>query len=133
MRGATRYADVLRAVVDAARRAQDLRRVRTLVLGSVCAGWCDAEALSTVVRAGGSGGSAVLRRAVRDAAAGAWSAPEPEAADLVGTAVAAGRLPRLVLNTQRQAPPDALDAAVDHRAMGGGPAQAAAPSKRWSR
>ena len=100
VRGDTRYACTPRAVVDAARRDGHLQSVRALLLGVVCSGACTAAGLRAEVEAGCSGGSAVLRRAVRDATAGAWSAPEAEAADLAADAARQGRLPPFVLNAQ---------------------------------
>lgn len=98
VRGAARYADPARAVVDAARRAGHLRAVRALVLAAVRDGHVGVDCLAEVVAQGGSRGSAVLRRALRDAALGAWSAPEAEAGDLVSAAVRAGRLPAVRLH-----------------------------------
>lgn len=100
VRDGTAYAPVVRATVDAARRTQDLRASRALVLGAVCSRRCTAVELAAEVEAGHSRGSGVVRRAVEDAGAGAWSAPEAEAADLVRAAVCAGRLPPFLLNPQ---------------------------------
>lgn len=97
-RGGTSYACGPRAVVDAARRATDLRTARALVLASVCTRLCTATSLSEEVEAGHSRGSGLVRRAVDDALAGAWSAPEAEAADLVRALVRAARLPPFLLN-----------------------------------
>jgi hypothetical protein len=73
MRG-RRWADPTRAVYDASFG-------RTLLL-----------------EAGPRRGSAELRRAIGDVEAGARSAPEAEAADILGVAVRAGLLPRFLLN-----------------------------------
>ena len=97
-RGGVRHAMPLRAVVDAGRRLHDLRSVRALLLGAVCSGSCSAEELAAEVEAGAQRGSGLVRRAADDARAGAWSAPEAEAAELVGDAVRAGRLPPFLLN-----------------------------------
>lgn len=97
-RGGTSYACGPRAVVDAARRAADLRTARALVLASVCTQLCTAASLSEEVEAGHSRGSGLVRRAVDDALAGAWSAPEAEAGDLVRAVVREGRLPAFLLN-----------------------------------
>jgi len=97
-RGGCPYAHPARAVVDGARRLPDLRTVRALVLGAVCRRSCTAEELRDEVEQGAVRGSGLVRRAVDDALAGAWSAPEAEAAAHVGAAVAAGRLPPFLLN-----------------------------------
>jgi hypothetical protein len=98
VRAGVRHAMPLRAVVDAGRRLDDLRTVRALLLGAVCRGFCSAAELAAEVEAGPQRGSGLVRRAADDALAGAWSAPEAEAADLVGRAVRAGRLPPFLLN-----------------------------------
>lgn len=94
----TAYALPTRAVVDGARRCRDVRTVRALVLGAVAQGWCSAEELSAEVEAGAQRGSALMRRAVDDALAGAWSAPEAEAAALLRPYVRRRRLPPFALN-----------------------------------
>lgn len=101
-RDGMRYAMPLRAVVDAGRRLDDLRSVRALLLGAVCRRFCSAEELAAEVEAGPRRGSGLVRRAADDALAGAWSAPEAEAAELVGAAVGAGRLPPFLLNATLQ-------------------------------
>lgn len=87
-----------RAVVDGARRLKDLSAVRALVLGAVCRRFCAADDLRLEVESGPRRGSGLVRRAVDDAIAGAWSAPEAEVADLVSTCVRARRLPGFMLN-----------------------------------
>ena len=94
----TSYACGPRSVIDAARRAPDLRTARALVLASVCQRLCTAADLRQEVEAGHSRGSGLARRAVDDALAGAWSAPEAEAGDLVRAVVREGRLPAFLLN-----------------------------------
>ena len=96
--GGVRYAMPDRAVVDAARSLSDLRAVRALVLGAVCRGAVAASDLRLELEAGPRRDSALLRRVIHDAVAGAWSAPEAEAADLVADAVRRGRLPPFALN-----------------------------------
>ena len=100
VRDGARHAEAPRAVVDAARRCGQLQGVRALVLGAVQRGTCNVQDLSREVEAGHSRGSAVVRRAVADAADGAWSAPEAEVADLVREAVQVRRLPPFLLNPQ---------------------------------
>jgi hypothetical protein len=97
-RGGVRYAMPLRAVVDGGRRLRDLQSVRALLLGAVGQGLCSAQELTAEVETGAQRGSALVRRAADDACAGAWSAPEAEAAELAGQAVQAGRLPPFLLN-----------------------------------
>ena len=93
-----RYAVPARALIDGARRLQDLQSVRALLLGAVCARRCTALELSEEVEAGAQRGSGLVRRAVDDALAGAWSAPEAEAAHEVGDRVRRGQLPPFLLN-----------------------------------
>lgn len=93
-----RIAEPHRAVVDAALRLPTLREVRALVLGAVCTRWCSVERLRVELDARPRNGTALCRRALRDAAAGAWSAPEAEVADVGSAAVAQGRLPEFLLN-----------------------------------
>lgn len=92
------YAMPARAVVDGGRRLLDLRSVRALMLGAACNGLASGQELADEVEAGAQRGSALVRRAAEDAVAGAWSAPEAEAADLVSAAVRQGRLPPFLLN-----------------------------------
>ncbi|MBW3640698.1 MAG: hypothetical protein KY451_12750 [Actinobacteria bacterium] len=96
--GGVRYVMPERAVIDGARRLTDLSAVRALVLGAVCRRFCLADDLRLEVESGWRRGSGLVRRAVDDAIAGAWSAPEAEAADLVSAAVRARRLPGFLLN-----------------------------------
>lgn len=93
-----RYAAPCRAVVDAARRLTSLRDVRALVTAAVRSTLCTAAELLAELDAGPNAGSALCRRAVGDAAAGARSAPEAEVADVAARAVRAGRLPPYLLN-----------------------------------
>lgn len=97
-RGGVRYAMPARALGDAARRTGDLREVRAVVLAAVADGACGVEDLQAELTGGARRGSALLRRAVQDARAGAWSAPEAEAADLVRRGARARLLPRFALN-----------------------------------
>jgi hypothetical protein len=107
-----RCAEPLRAVADAARAQGDLQDVRALVLAAVADLWCDVPGLVDELAAGPRRGSALLRRAVADAAGGAASAPEAEMADVAVGLAARRRLPRPVLNhvlwlgTQRIGQPD---------------------------
>lgn len=93
-----RYAEPCRAVIDAARRLTTLRAIRALVMGAVNAHVCTPDELMAELDAGRRGGSALCRRAVGDAAAGARSAPEAEVADVAARAVREGRLPSFLLN-----------------------------------
>lgn len=90
-----RVAEPHRAVVDAACRMTSLQQVRALVLGAVCQRWCGVEELRAELGARARNGTALCRRALRDAERGALSAPEAEVADL---AAADPRLPRFQLN-----------------------------------
>ena len=86
-----------RAVVDAARRLADLRRVRALVAEATDR-LCTVDGLAACLEQGPSAGSAVVRRALRDLALGARSAPEAELADVARAAVRDGLLPPFLLN-----------------------------------
>lgn len=97
-RGGVAYAMPVRAVADCVRRTADLRAARAVLLGAVCARAVAPDDLAVELEAGPRRRSALLRRVLGDAAAGAWSAPEAEAADEVAVAVRAGRLPRFLLN-----------------------------------
>ena len=90
-----RVAEPHRAVVDAACRMATLRAVRALVLGAVCQRWCGVGELRAELDARARNGTALCRRALRDAERGALSAPEAELADVVA---ADPRLPRFLLN-----------------------------------
>jgi hypothetical protein len=84
-RGGLELAPVERAVVDAGRELDSLRDVRGVVLGAVADNWATAADLDQVLGATQRNGSAVVRRAVRDAARGCASPPEAEVVDeLVG-------------------------------------------------
>lgn len=96
--GAVTYAMPLRAIVDGGRRLDHLRSVRALLLGAACAGFCSPKELAAEVEEGARRGSGLVRRAADDALAGAWSAPEAEAAQLVRGLVRAGLLPPFLLN-----------------------------------
>jgi hypothetical protein len=96
MRG-RRWATPARAVLDAS-LGRDLREVRALVTAAVADVWVCPEELGRLLETGPRRGSAALRRALADAEAGARSAPEAEAADLLSGAVRSGRLPRFLLN-----------------------------------
>lgn len=93
-----RVAEPHRAVVDGALRLRLLRDVRALVLGAVASRWCSVAGLRAELEARARNGTALCRRALRDAEAGAWSAPEAEVADVAAAAVRDGRLPRFQLN-----------------------------------
>lgn len=88
-------ADPHRAVVDAGCRMTSLRDVRALVLGAICQRWCGVDGLHAELAARARNGTALVRQALRDAEAGALSAPEAEVAQL---AAADPRLPRFLLN-----------------------------------
>jgi hypothetical protein len=84
-RAGVSFAPVERAVLDAARHIPTLRDVRGVILGAVADGHTDAEELQQLVAASQMNGSALVRRAIRDAARGCASPPEAELVDaLVG-------------------------------------------------
>ncbi len=92
------YAEPVRAVVDGARYLGELRAVRALLCEAVTGPLVSVADLAAELEAGGSAGSAVVRRAIADVAEGAWSAPEAELADHVRDAVRLGLLPPFLLN-----------------------------------
>jgi hypothetical protein len=96
MRG-RRWASPARAVLDAS-VGRDLREVRALVTAAVADVWVCPEELGRLLETGPRRGSAALRRALGDAEAGAGSAPEAEAADLLSGSVRREHLPRFLLN-----------------------------------
>lgn len=70
-----------RAVFDAARQLTDLRSVRGVVLGAVADRWTDVEDQRRILLAEPRNGTALLRRALRDAERGCASPPEAELVD----------------------------------------------------
>lgn len=93
-----RVAEPHRAVIDAALRLRALREVRALLLGAVCGRWCSVDRLREELEARARNGTGLCRRVLRDAAAGARSAPEAEVAEVAAAAVRAGRIPTFLLN-----------------------------------
>jgi hypothetical protein len=80
-----RFADPARAVIDAARSTEKLRDVRGIVLGAVSDRWADPTELTATLSNCRRNGSALTRRAIRDAERGCASPPEAELVDeLVG-------------------------------------------------
>lgn len=98
MRG-KRWVDPTRAVYDAS-LGQSLQAVRALVTAAVDDAWTGAVDLRGRLDEGPRRGSAVLRRVIGDVEAGARSAPEAEAADVLGDAARARRLPPFLLNPE---------------------------------
>lgn len=96
--GGSRVAEPHRAVVDGALRLRRLRDVRALVLEAVAARWCSVGGLRVELEARARNGTALCRRALRDAEEGAWSAPEAEVAEVAAAAVEHGSLPQFALN-----------------------------------
>lgn len=96
--GPVGMASAERSVVDAARRLDDLRSVRALVLAALQSGRCGLTEVIAEVAAGPSAGSALMRRAVADFVRGAWSAPEAEVADVALPALAAAGFREVLLN-----------------------------------
>lgn len=81
-----RRADLARAVADLALERRRLDDVRALVIQAVRANLCTLDELAVQLAEGPRQHSAHLRRALRDAGMGAWSAPEARAAVLLRTA-----------------------------------------------
>jgi hypothetical protein len=69
-------ASLPRAVLDAARGARSLDEARAVVIEAVQRQRCTLDELWHELQAGPTKGSAFARRALRDAADGAWSVPE---------------------------------------------------------
>jgi hypothetical protein len=74
--GVLRLSRLPRAVLDAARAATTLDEARAVILESVQTGRATAQALQHELDAGPRRHSALARRALADARAGAWSVPE---------------------------------------------------------
>jgi hypothetical protein len=84
-RGGVTLAPPDRAIIDASRDLSDLREIRGVVLGGVDDGHASAADLRSVLDAGQRNGSALTRRAIRDAERGCASPPEAELVDaLIG-------------------------------------------------
>ena len=107
--GRRRYAPPARAVADAARWMADLRTVRALVAGAVQRGECPVYLLVRELDEGPVRGSALLRQALGEAAAGVASGAEADLADLIKR----GKLPPPVLNVRLYRPDDTLVAVPD--------------------
>lgn len=86
------YAMGDRAVFDGALQLSTLRSVRGLVLGAVADRWTDVASQQQILSAEPRNGTALLRRALRDAERGCASPPEAELVD----ALLGCRLPFLV-------------------------------------
>jgi hypothetical protein len=83
-----RFATAPRATVDAARAVSSPRDVRGLVLGAVGARRATVDELTAALDGGQRNGSALVRRAIADAARGCASPPEAELVDeLLGRGV----------------------------------------------
>ena len=84
-RAGVTFAPVDRAVIDTGLSLTDLREIRGVVLGAVDDGHASAAELRAVLDAGLRNGSALTRRAIRDAERGCASPPEAELVDaLIG-------------------------------------------------
>ena len=100
-------APVDRAVVDAARGASSLRDVRGIVLAAVADNWAGVDDLDRVLATTQHNGSALTRRAIRDARRGAASPPEAELVDeLVGCGLPFYVNPQLLLDGRLIGCPD---------------------------
>lgn len=78
-----RVAPPERVVLDSALTLRNLRDVRGLVLGAVADRWTTADELTELLRHEPRNGTALLRRAIRDARGGSASPPEAELVDLL--------------------------------------------------
>jgi hypothetical protein len=96
-RGLLQVSPPARALVDAAREVRHPRTVRDLIISAVQRRCVRADQLLAEVEAGPMRGSAVVRRAVADAQAGAWSVPEM---DLLQAVSRSRILPRVWPNPQ---------------------------------
>ena len=76
-------APIAQSVVDGSRELSELQDVRGLVLGAVADGRCTAKELLAILDAGAVAGTALARRACRDAERGATSPPEAELVDVL--------------------------------------------------
>ena len=98
--GGVRVASPTRCVVDASRAAPDLTAVRALVCAALRAKHMSYDDLLAACLAQPRPGLAMLRRALRDWADGARSAPEAEVADALREQVRRGAMPRFLLNPE---------------------------------
>jgi hypothetical protein len=94
--GPVRYALAARAVADAARAMRNLADVRATVATAVQSGRCTIEQLQEELNAGPVAGSALLRAALAEVAAGTRSGPEGELLALIKR----GKLPMPLLNSR---------------------------------
>lgn len=81
--GGLLVAEPARLVVDGARECSSLRDVRGLVLGAVADRHCTTAEIREILDRGAVGGTALTRRAARDADQGALSPPEAELVDIL--------------------------------------------------
>lgn len=107
VRHGAKYADAGQAVVDTCRGLDNLRDVRGVVLGAAWDGWATTDELLAILDRGQRNGSALTRRAIRDADRGCASPPEAELVDaLVGCRLPFYVNPELWLGRLRLGTPD---------------------------
>lgn len=81
--GPIRIAGPVRAVADAVRGYTDIGNARSLVCDALLKETCTFSGLAAELNKGPSQGSLMLRRSLRDAAKGIWSAAEGDLLDLI--------------------------------------------------
>lgn len=81
--GPIRLAGPARAIADAVRGYDEIRNARDLVCRALLKETCTFTDLATELKEGPSQGSLLLRRSLRDAAKGIWSAAEGDLLDLI--------------------------------------------------
>ncbi len=102
--GGIRYALAARAVADAVRGKTDVRSVSALVADAVQRGACTVQQLADELRAGPKQGSAALRAALEEVAAGVRSVAEGDLRKLIMR----GGLPKPLYNPRLYAGDDFL-------------------------
>jgi hypothetical protein len=81
--GPVRLAGPVRAIADAVRTYTEIGDARAVICAAIKDQVCTLAELGTELAGGPSRGAALLRRGLRDAAKGIWSAAEGDLADLV--------------------------------------------------
>jgi hypothetical protein len=120
-RNGLRLVGAARAVVDAARHSPGLREVRAVVCAALNGKHATYDELLAELHAEPRPGLALLRRALRDWADGARSAPEAEVADALREQVHRRAMPPFLLNPEIHEGPvllGALDVYVPGRSLG---------------
>jgi hypothetical protein len=82
--GPIQFAGPARSIADAVRAYTEIGDARAVICAAIKDRVCSLAGLATELAEGPSRGAALLRRGLRDAAKGIWSAAEGDLADLIG-------------------------------------------------